>query len=186
MRELALHVLDVAQNSLEADATRIKIAIHEDLEADRLTIQVADNGRGMEPELLERVLDPFVTTRTTRRLGMGLPLLAAAAERCDGELDIQSRVGQGTEVTAIFQHSHIDRAPLGDMQGTLMALILANPKIRLDYFHQLGQQRFAFSTTEIRKELGDVPLTYGPVIQWLREYLEENLAALRDAARPIS
>ena len=193
MRELSLHILDVVQNSLEAGATRIQLLINEDLRADRLTIEVIDNGRGMNQELLRRVLDPFVTTRTTRRVGLGLPLLAAAAERCNGKLEIQSELGKGTTVMVTFQHSHIDRAPLGDMVSTLISILLSNPLVDFEYEHRVGAappneasprfeaREFRFSTREIRAELGDVPLSHTSVIQWLREFLTENLAALYDS-----
>jgi len=178
VRELALHLLDVAQNALEAGATRLAIEIEEDLAADRLTISVKDNGRGMDADLLAKVRDPFTTTRTTRRVGLGIPLLTAAAERCNGGIEIASQPGQGTAVTATFQHSHIDRAPLGDVAGTLVTVILARPDLELTYRHRVGEREFAFSSAELREQLGDVPLNLAPVIQWVREYLSENLAAL--------
>ena len=178
MRELALHILDVAENSLEAGASLIQIQVMEDTEADVLIISVTDDGRGMDHDLLSRVLDPFVTTRKTRRLGLGLPLFAAAAEHCNGSFDIRSEPGKGTELVARFQHSHIDRAPLGDMAATLMALILGNQGVELAYTHQVDGKTFSFSTAEIKQELGDVPITLGPVVQWLRDFLAENLDAL--------
>ena len=181
MRELALHLLDVAQNALEAGATRVAIEIDEDLQADRLTIRVADNGRGMDAELVARVQDPFTTTRTTRRVGLGLPLLAAATRRCAGDLEIVSQPGQGTVVTATFQHSHIDRAPLGNVRSTLVTVLLADPALELTYRHRVGEREFAFSAAEVRQQLDGVPLSVGPVIQWIGEYLDENIAALYEA-----
>lgn len=178
MRELALHILDIVQNSLEAGATCIEVCIVEDIKADMLEIRIADNGRGMDDTLLARVLDPFVTTRKTRRVGLGLPLLAAAAQRCNGDLKIESQLGKGTAVTATFQHSHIDRAPLGDLESTLMAILLANQNVDLIYRHRVDDKEFAFHTRDIKEQLGDVPLTYGPVVQWLREFIGENLKAL--------
>jgi len=125
MRELSLHILDALENSLEAGATAIELTIEEDMRADRLTIAVRDNGRGMSKAQLDRVFDPFFTTRTTRHVGLGVPLFKAAAQRCNGDLTVTSQPGEGTTLQAIFQHSHIDRAPLGDIQGTLLAVILA-------------------------------------------------------------
>ncbi len=178
MRELSLHILDLVQNSLEAGATRVSLEISEDLRADRLVIRVEDNGRGMDEELRRRVLDAFTTTRTTRRVGLGLPLLAAAAEHCNGGVTVESAPGKGTVVTATFQHSHIDRAPLGNMVATLMTILTANPAVRLEYAHRVDEREFRFDTQEIKEQLGDVPLTYGPVLQWIREFIAENLAAL--------
>mgnify|MGYP005838329661 CR=1 FL=1 len=182
MRELSLHILDLVQNSLEAGATRVRLEIGEDLRADRLVIRVADNGRGMDEELRRRVLDAFTTTRTTRRVGLGLPLLAAAAEHCNGGVTVESAPGKGTVVTATFQHSHIDRAPLGNMVATLMTILTANPAVRLEYAHRVDEREFRFDTQEIKEQLGDVPLTYGPVLQWIREFIAENLAALHVSA----
>ncbi len=124
MRELSLHILDALQNSLEAGATLVELIIDEDLPADRLTITIRDNGRGMDEATLARVTDPFFTTRKTRHIGLGIPLFKMAAERCNGGLAITSQVGQGTTLVATFQHSHLDRAPLGDMAGTLLSFIL--------------------------------------------------------------
>jgi len=129
--ELSLHILDVLENAIEASATRVELSIEEDLEGDRLAIEVVDNGKGMDEGTLARVLDPFFTTRRTRHVGLGLPLFAAAAERCNGALHVESQVGQGTRVVATFQHSHIDRAPLGDVKGTLLAFLMAERPVDL-------------------------------------------------------
>ena len=123
MKELSLHILDIAQNSVKAGATLIQITIEEDTVADTLRITVADNGCGMDKDLLQRVRDPFTTTRTTRKVGMGIPLLEAAAVQCGGGLDIQSQPGVGTTLTAWFGLSHIDRAPVGDMPGTMGVIV---------------------------------------------------------------
>lgn len=182
MRELSLHILDIVQNSLEAGATHITIEIDEDLAEDRLTIRVMDNGRGMDAETLRRVTDPFFTTRTTRKVGLGLPLLKAAAEQCNGRLTIQSAPGQGTTVTAEFQHSHIDRAPLGDMPASLMTILLAEQPVEVRYVHRVNERQFVLDTRELREALGDVPLTHPKVRQWLYEYLRQGEAGLWDAS----
>lgn len=194
MRELSLHILDALQNSLEAGATLVELIIEEDLAADRLTITVRDNGRGMDEEQLARVSDPFFTTRRTRHVGLGVPLFKAAAERCGGDLTITSQVGKGTTLVATFQHSHIDRAPLGDMAGTLLAVILGGV-CELRYVHRFsgrategkspeeeagGAQvrEFEFDTGKIKAELGDVPLTHPAVREWLRTFIAEGEAEL--------
>jgi hypothetical protein len=182
MRELSLHILDILENALAADATRIELTIEEDLTADSLTITVKDNGRGMSQEQLARALDPFYTTRATRRVGLGLPLFKAAAERCNGGLAITSQAGQGTTVRVTFQHSHIDRAPLGDMTGTLMAAIL-RATVDIGYVHRVKRegaiQEFDFDTASIRAELNEVPLTHPSVQQWLRKFIAEGERELR-------
>jgi anti-sigma regulatory factor (Ser/Thr protein kinase) len=178
VRELALHLLDVAQNSLEAGARNVEIEVKEETEEDRLTIKVVDDGKGMGPELLSKVLDPFVTTRTTRRMGLGLPLLAAAAERCDGHIAIESAFGRGTTVTATFRRSHIDRAPLGDVSSTLIAVMLWQPPVHLLYRHSVDDRAFVFDTEEVQRQLGEVPITHSEVIQWLRGSIKESIAEL--------
>jgi hypothetical protein len=192
MRELSLHILDVLQNSLEAGATLVELTIEENLTTDRLTITVRDNGRGMDEATLARVTDPFFTTRKTRHVGLGIPLFKVAAERCNGDLSIMSQVGVGTTLAATFQHSHIDRAPLGDVTGTLLSVILGGT-CDVRYLHrvigrlgnwEIGRsgewetREFEFSTTEIRAELGDVPLTHPTVREWLREFIAAGEAEL--------
>ncbi len=170
MRELSLHILDAVENSINAGATRIELTIEEDLKADRLHITIRDNGRGMSPEEVERAVDPFYTTRKTRRVGLGLPLFKAAAERCNGGLEIASEVGRGTTLRATFQHSHLDRAPLGDMPTTLLTIILFDAA-DLRYLHRVDGREFSFDTAEIRATLGGVPLTHPEVRQWLEAFI---------------
>ena len=187
MRELALHVLDILQNTVEAGATRATLTILEDVPADWLTITVADNGRGMDAATVARVTNPFYTTRTTRHVGLGLPLYAMAAEQAGGRLHITSAPGIGTTVRAEFQLSHPDRQPLGDMAGTLLAFLLSERTPELRYEHRRHQGSapgddlsFEFDTADIRAELGDVPFSHPAVVHWLAEYLEEGEDVLRE------
>lgn len=177
MRELSLHVLDALENSLEAGATLIELVIEEDLAADWLTIAIRDDGRGMSEDQLARINDPFFTTRSTRHVGLGIPLFAAAAERCEGNLAVTSQPGKGTSLQATFRHSHIDRAPLGDITGTLLAVILAGSS-DLHYIHRLDGHQFEFHTADVRSELGDIPLTHPAVRTWLRDFINEGEASL--------
>ncbi|MDR3590215.1 MAG: ATP-binding protein [Negativicutes bacterium] len=178
MRELALHILDLVQNSIEAGATRILLEVIENDRADTMTIRVTDNGRGMDEETKRRVLDPFVTTRKTRRVGLGLPLIDMSTKRCDGYLTITSTPGQGTVVEAVYRHSHLDRPPLGNMVETVKTLVVANPELDFTYSHVVNDAHFSLTTGEISAALGDVPLTHPEVIQWLHEYLSANLTNL--------
>lgn len=178
MRELSLHILDLLQNALEAGATQVDLNIVEDLAADRLTITVRDNGRGMDAETARQAVDPFFTTRTTRHVGLGLPLLAQAAELCEGGLTLQSACGQGTTVTASFRHSHLDRAPLGNIADTLLAFLLSKQEVRLRYRHQVNGKTFEFDTADLQAELGEVPLSHPQVWPWLGEYIAEGKAEL--------
>ena len=151
MDDLSLHILDVVENSIEAGARNIIIQIWEDLQTDRLTIEISDDGRGMDESTLRKVLDPFYTTRKVRRVGLGLSFLQHAAQLANGDLSIHSQVGQGTTVRATFQHSHIDRMPLGDMAKTLMTLIIGHPEIRFKYAHQKNGQKGQIDTRDLEK-----------------------------------
>jgi Histidine kinase-, DNA gyrase B-, and HSP90-like ATPase len=177
MRELSLHILDVLQNSVEAGATLVHLAIEEDLASDLYVITVRDNGKGMDEATQARVFDPFYTTRKTRHVGLGLPLFKAAAERCNGDLTISSQVGVGTTLRATFQHSHLDRAPLGDITGTLMSFILGGG-CDLSYEHRMDGREFSFNTPAIKAELGDVSLLHPAVREWLRDFIDEGEATL--------
>jgi anti-sigma regulatory factor (Ser/Thr protein kinase) len=184
MRELALHILDIVENAIDADAQHIDLSIVENLDEDRLQIIVQDDGRGMDAETASRVRDPFFTTRTTRHVGLGIPLFAAAAERCAGKLDIQSVPGQGTIITATFRHSHIDRAPLGDMPGTLMGILLRGETFGLRYRHCIqedaSERSFELDSSQLTRELGDIPLSHPTVRRWLSEFVAQGEQGLKE------
>jgi len=180
VRELSLHILDLLENSVEAGATRIRLSIREDLQADWMVIEIVDNGCGMKKELMDQVLNPFYTTRKTRHVGLGLPLFLDAARRCGGDLVIQSTPGEGTRVEATFRHSHIDRAPLGDMSAALLAILLSSRPVDLDYCHRVGRREFRFDSSEIRKELQEVPLNHPKVRDWIFQSLREGEASLSE------
>jgi len=185
MRELALHVLDVLCNATEAGASRVTLTIEEDRPADLLRITVSDDGRGMDPETAARAVNPFYTTRTTRHVGLGLPLLKAAAERCGGELTLVSAVGEGTLVRASFQHSHLDRAPLGRMADTLLAFLMSEREAQLVYRHCVGEGVFELDTAAIEAELDGIPLSHPQVRDWLQETIVDGEAGLRLLSEPI-
>ena len=178
MRELSLNVLDIAQNSIAAGATLVTVAVTEDTAADRMAIRVEDNGRGMTAEQVRRVQDPFYTTRTTRKVGMGVPLFRMAAEMAGGGLTIRSVPGEGTCVEAEFVRSHIDRMPLGDMVDTMVTLIRMNPQMDFLYRRQLDGREMAVDTRELRGVLGDVPLNEPDVMDWIRDYIAEQTEQL--------
>lgn len=185
MLELALHVLDILQNAVEAGARSVSLAILEDLPADRLLITVSDDGRGMDAETAARGTDPFYTTRSTRHVGLGLPLYRMAAEAAGGSFRLRSAPGQGTTIEAEFGYDHPDRQPLGDMGATLLAFLLASRPVRLKYEHRVisapgKTASFGLDTEEIRAALGDVPFNVPAVTQWLEAFLEEGEAELRE------
>ncbi len=182
MRELSLHILDIAQNSIVAEADEIRIAIIEDYKADRLAICIKDDGKGMNQETVNKVIDPFYTTRTTRKVGLGIPMFKQAAEQCEGTFSIHSSLGVGTDIVAEFKHSHIDRMPLGNMSDTLVTIINSSAKIDLMYTHQIDDEKFTLSTREIKKTLGELPITNLDVLIWLRDYIKENLGEMYSKA----
>jgi anti-sigma regulatory factor (Ser/Thr protein kinase) len=176
MLELSLHILDIAENSTRAGAKTVRIDITEDEAQDRLIIEIRDDGAGMDEETLGKALDPFFTSKKVRRVGLGLPMLAEAAERTGGRFEIESAVGGGTRVRVEFRHSHIDRQPLGDIPGTFMTLIAGNPGVNFEYRHRKGRGTFTLDTGEIREELDGVPINNAEVLQFLRNRIREGLA----------
>lgn len=174
MQELSLNILDIAQNSVAAEATLIEISVDINTGTKKLVISVADNGKGMSEETLKNVTDPFYTTRTTRKVGLGLPFFKMAAEATGGNMSVQSTVGKGTTVTAVFTLGHIDLTPIGDISGTITALIQCNPDIDFIYRASADGESFCLDTREMREILGEVPLDSPEVALFLRRYLSEN------------
>jgi hypothetical protein len=168
--------MDLIENSVEAECRRVAISVDEDLPRDLLTICVEDDGHGMSPETATLAADPFFTSRSCRKVGLGLPLVAATAERCAGSLTIDSVPGRGTTVTAVFRHSHIDRPPMGDLHSTLMTALVAHSGVDILYRHRIGQQCFELDGAAIRGVLEGVPMTHPSVLQWLDRYISEGLA----------
>lgn len=176
MKELSLNILDIAENSTRAGATLVSIAVDEQPEKDTLRICIEDNGCGMSPEFLAQVQDPFTTTRTTRKVGLGIPLFQEAAEATGGHLSIDSQVDKGTKIQAVFGYHHIDRMPLGDMASTISSLIQCHCR-QCDwlYTHRYGQKQFTLDTRELKEVLGGVALDTPDVVFWIRDYVNENL-----------
>lgn len=180
MRELSLHILDIIENSRRAEADLIKIAVAEKIDSNLLKITIEDNGSGISQEKLENITDPFITSRDTRDVGLGLSLFKAAAESCAGNFKIDSEINEGTRVVAEFEYNHIDRAPLGDMTTTICNFIAASgEEVDLVYQHQYQENNFKLDTREIKTELEDLSIQSRQIISWIREYIEENLAEIR-------
>ncbi len=178
MQDLSLHILDIVENSLAAGARRVEIRVLEDLKADRFSLEITDDGRGMDEKMMKQALDPFFTTKTTRRVGLGLPLLAEACRICEGALTLQSCPGQGTTVRAVFRHSHIDRKPLGKLGDTLLTIMVGHPDVELIYDHRKDGKFFSLDTREIKEDLGDIPLNAPQVVSALRALLHSGLREL--------
>lgn len=192
-RDLSQHILDIFENGVKAGATLVHIDIEEDLKNDLLSITVRDNGRGMDAEMVRRISDPWITTRKTRKVGLGIPFLKQTAEMCGGDFEIQSKEGEGTVTRAAFQHSHIDRPPLGDLASTVLCAIVGYPQVGVVYHHEVipaeansGEEgrEFTLDTREIREVLGEeIPLSDPDVLRYLRTTLEEGLRPLGGEAR---
>ncbi len=181
VRELSLHILDIVQNSIEAGAGTVAISVREDEENDLLTIEVEDDGPGMPEEILRSALDPFFTSRKTRKVGLGLPLFREAARATGGDLAVESRSGHGTKVRAELKLGHIDRAPLGDMAETLALLVVCNPQVRFRYSHSRGREEFAFDSSEFAQGLGKTSVSSPAVVPRLREIVREGLGRVQRA-----
>ncbi len=181
MRELSLHILDLAQNSLAAGATLITIKISESPSNNLLSIEISDNGKGIEPERLQDVVNPFYTTRYSRKVGLGLSLFRAAAERSGGSFNLNSRIGVGTEVVADFKYDDIDRAPLGNIADTIITLVIANPETEFYYYHQYEDRIFTFDTRELSRNILRSELGIPIIANQLGQYLKDAVAELRQA-----
>lgn len=180
MRELSLNVLDIAQNSVSAQATLIEIELAESTQTHQLSISVRDNGKGMTKQQLENVRDPFFTTRTTRKVGMGIPLFKFAAEMTGGSFGIESEVGKGTVTTALFKTDHLDFTPVGDMTSTMITLITMNLHIDFVYKRIIDNKEFTLDTRQLKEILGDVPLNEPDIVMWITDYINENTKQLTE------
>jgi hypothetical protein len=183
VRDLCQHMMDLVENGVAAGASAVSIALREDEAEDRLSVDVEDDGRGMEPEVVERTSDPFFTTRKSRRVGLGLSLLEAACQRSAGTFTVHSSPGCGTRVECSFRLSHIDTPPLGDVVSTLTVLIALHPEVRLRYEHRAGARRFRLDTEELRAALGEaVPLGEPAAVGGLKRRLLAEWESFREGA----
>lgn len=178
MRELSQHMTDLIENSVRAGAKRVEVDVDENPEADEVMVIVRDDGRGMAPEEVTAAMDPFYTTRTCRKMGLGIPLARATAERCDGCLEIESAPGHGTQVTFRLRGSHIDRPPFGDVRATVMAALVGHPDVDVHYRHRAGDHSFEVDGAAIKRELDGVPLSHPLVLGWLERFLSQGLAGV--------
>jgi anti-sigma regulatory factor (Ser/Thr protein kinase) len=179
MKDLSLHILDIVQNSIRAKAKLIGIEISEIPDQDQLIINITDDGVGMSPEQLRKAIDPFYTSRTTRKVGLGLSLFKQNAEMTDGRFHIESKPGEGTKVTAVFGLNHIDRPIMGDLVGTILILISSPGETDYVFKHQTPLGEFILDTREIRQTLENVPISHPDVRLFLKEMLQENLEQIQ-------
>jgi hypothetical protein len=179
LQDLSLHILDIAENSTAAHATRIEITIDENIRKNRLLFRIRDNGRGMTKQVQIRALDPFFTTKKVRRVGLGLPMLAQAAREAGGRLTIRSRPGSGTSITARFVFDHIDRKPIGNMAETIINLVAGHGRnIDFLYKYRKNDLSYIFDTRIIKRSLRDVPITDPEVLSFLKKEIIKGQKAL--------
>ena len=178
MNDLSMHILDIIQNSLSAGATCIELEVREDVVNNLLTITIKDNGKGMTPEQVAKVTDPFFTSRTTRKVGMGLPLYRQTAEQSGGSLQVVSTVGVGTTVTAVFVYDHIDRPPMGDLANAVVLMMSANPNHLFCFTYAYNDRTWSIDTNEINEALDGMPIHDVQVIKMIHQIITDNMLAL--------
>ncbi len=179
MRELSLHILDVAENSLRSNANLIEIIIKESVKKNSYKIVIRDDGCGMKKDYLKSVKNPFVTERKTRKVGLGLPLFANTAKMCSGKLSIYSKPNKGTVVIAKMERDHIDLPPLGKIADTLLSLIMSSNGSDIKFIHQYNEHEYELDTREIKREIEVDSLNNPAIMKWIKEYIEENENYLR-------
>lgn len=178
MRDISLHILDIAENSVKAGAKNITIKITEDEKKNLLTLEISDDGSGMKKEFVKKAHNPFVTSRTTRKVGMGISLLKNAANAAEGDLKIESAEKKGTKIKAWFKYDHIDRKPIGNIAETIISLILMSPDIIIRYVHKKNDEKFEFDTNEIKKQLEVISLNNNEILKELKVLINNKLKEL--------
>ena len=178
MKELAMHVYDLMENSTAANSTEVKLTIRDSLKDNIYAFTIEDNGKGMTPEFMAKVTDPYTTSRTTRKVGLGLPLIKMNTENCGGGMKLQNEVGKGTRLDFWFQHNHWDRPPMGDLAGTIVMLCAAHEDIHIIYKHITDEGEFVFDTDEIHEALDGMSMNDVKVMGWLKDMVQENLEAI--------
>lgn len=181
MEDISLHILDLAENGIRAGADLIRIVVRENTVDDTLTVEIEDNGRGMSQEYLCKVFDPFVTTRTTRRVGLGLSLFRQAVEEADGRLSLTSSPGNGANLAAVMKRSHIDRKPMGDLAGTMLCLIEGNADIDFVFDYTVDDRHYCLDTREIRCVIDDIPINNPSVVRFISDSLTNGITDTRQA-----
>ncbi len=178
MKEISMHILDIVMNSIKAKAAQIQLFIEDSIKNNMLKIIIKDDGIGMTEEMAKLVTDPFYTTRTTRKVGLGLPMLKESCERCNGFLKIESELGEGTTVNCFFERDNIDRAPLGNMGDTIMTIINSLDNCEFLYSHITDEGNFEISTSYMKEVLETDDLRDNVTLLWIRDYVNENLQSI--------
>ncbi len=179
MEDLSLHMLDIAENSIRAGSRNIDIKIEINSKNDKLTMEICDDGKGMDQKNKEKALDPFFTTKKNRNFGLGLSLLAEAAKTAGGSLVVDSSPERGTKVKANFKASHIDIKPLGDIPQTIVTLIMGHPDVEINYTHEIDLNKYSFRTKEIKLQLNGIPIYHPKVLSLIKNILKEGITSIR-------
>ena len=175
MKELSMHVYDLMENSTAANATEVRLTVRDSKKDNVYAFTIEDNGKGMSPEFMAKVTDPYTTSRTTRKVGLGLPLIKMNTTHCGGGMKLQSELGKGTRLDFWFQLDNIDRPPMGDLSGTIVMLCAAHQDIHIIYTHTTDSGEFTFDTEEIKEALDGMDMNDVKVFKWLKEMVQENL-----------
>ncbi|MFA7116713.1 MAG: ATP-binding protein [Bacteroidales bacterium] len=179
MNNLSMHILDIVQNSIRAEASNIELLVHEDIDNDRLIIKVSDNGKGMTPEQVKKLKDPFFTSRTTRRVGLGIPLLTQTAEQTGGSVVVTSELGKGTITKAVFSYSNIDRPPMGPLGNSVTLLATANPEINFTFIYKFKSLEYRFNNLQVSEILGEISINSPSIFKYINEMISENINMLK-------
>ena len=180
MQDIAMYMLDIANNALNAQAKNIKIKLDIDKREDRLSLCIEDDGVGMDEKTLMKVVDPFFTTRTTRGVGLGVAFFKALADQCDGTFTIKSKINEGTIIRVDIRNSHIDRPPLGDIVETITTLIQANSLVDYQFEYRLEDDVLVFNTKDIKEILEDININEPGVLVWIKNYLKEGINHIKE------
>jgi hypothetical protein len=178
VEDLCFHLLDLVQNSAAAGALNIGLNVTESAQGDRLTLEVADDGRGMDRQTREKVQDPFFTSKSFKKVGLGIPLLKATAQLCGGDFRITSRVGRGTKVRARLQKNHLDCPPLGNLEETLISMLVSLDPINMRFTYRSEKGKFAVASVDIRRQVGDLHFSHPEIYKFLKDYIHEGLGRL--------
>jgi len=186
VEDLCFHLVDLVQNSVAAGARTVRVRVSESAASDSVTLEVADDGRGMDRRTLLKVQDPFFTTKGFKKVGLGIPLLKATAQLCQGNFRIASRPGQGTKVRARLQRGHVDCPPLGNLEETLLTLLVSMDRVDLRFTYRSDQGEFVLASDEIRLQVGGMHFSHPEIYRFLKGYIHEGLGALLAAGAAVS
>ncbi|MBQ7245526.1 MAG: sensor histidine kinase [Firmicutes bacterium] len=180
MEDLAMHMMEIIMNSIHANSQNIEVKIEESEEKNLIEMSIKDDGKGMTKELLCKIVDPFTTGRTTRKVGLGVSFMKGLTEMCDGSFDVSSEVGKGTLLKASVRRDNIDVPPMGDLGEMMMQCIMADEKIDFDFSYKTDRDEFCFSTKEIKRELDGVSLLEPEILIWIKSYINEGIVRTKE------